>query len=62
VTFTEDSNQAPSISHLTTVVLLPTTAAILYRIHVGEAALLGAFGADYRAYSQTTKRLIPGIY
>ena len=44
------------------VVLLPTTAAILYRIHVEEAALLGAFGADYLAYSETTKRLIPGIY
>ncbi len=44
------------------VVLVPTTAAILYRIHVEEAALLGAFGADYRAYSETTKRLIPGVY
>jgi protein-S-isoprenylcysteine O-methyltransferase Ste14 len=43
-------------------VLLPTTAAILYRIHVEEAALLGAFGAQHLAYSETTKRLIPGIY
>jgi protein-S-isoprenylcysteine O-methyltransferase Ste14 len=44
------------------VVLLPTTAAVLYRIHVEEAALHEAFGAEYAAYSKTTWRLIPGIY
>jgi protein-S-isoprenylcysteine O-methyltransferase len=44
------------------VVLLPTTAAVLYRIHVEEAALREAFGAGYAAYSKTTWRLIPGIY
>jgi len=44
------------------VVILPTTAALLYRIHVEEAALLDAFGSQYQAYSRTTKRLIPGIY
>jgi protein-S-isoprenylcysteine O-methyltransferase Ste14 len=44
------------------VVTLPTTAALLYRIHVEEAALNQAFGAQYEAYSATTKRLIPGIY
>jgi protein-S-isoprenylcysteine O-methyltransferase Ste14 len=44
------------------VVTLPTTAALLYRIHVEEAALNQAFGAQYQAYSATTKRLIPGIY
>jgi len=43
------------------IVLLPA-AALLYRIHVEEAALAGAFGAEYMAYSQKTKRLIPGIY
>lgn len=44
------------------VVLAPTTAALLYRIHVEEAALHTAFGAQYEAYSKMTKRLIPGIY
>jgi protein-S-isoprenylcysteine O-methyltransferase Ste14 len=42
--------------------MLPTTAALLYRIHVEEIALNDAFGAEYAAYSQQTKRLIPGIY
>ena len=44
------------------VILVPTTAALLYRIHVEEAALNEAFGAQYASYSRTTKRLIPGIY
>lgn len=44
------------------VVLVPTTAALLYRIHVEEAALNQAFGAQYVDYCQTTSRLIPGIY
>jgi protein-S-isoprenylcysteine O-methyltransferase Ste14 len=44
------------------VMLIPTTAALLYRIHVEEAALVVAFGQEYRDYSRTTKRLIPGIY
>jgi protein-S-isoprenylcysteine O-methyltransferase Ste14 len=44
------------------VVIAPTTAAVLYRIHVEEAALHQAFGAKYAAYSNVTKRLIPGIY
>lgn len=44
------------------VVLIPTTAALLYRIHVEEAALRSAFGEEYAAYSRTTKRLIPGLY
>lgn len=42
--------------------LLPVTAALLYRIHVEEIALNEAFGAEYASYSQQTKRLIPGIY
>jgi protein-S-isoprenylcysteine O-methyltransferase Ste14 len=29
---------------------------------VEEAALNEAFGAQYAAYSEQTKRLIPGIY
>jgi protein-S-isoprenylcysteine O-methyltransferase Ste14 len=44
------------------IVLLPTTAALLYRIHVEEAALAQAFGDDYAAYSSATKRLVPGVY
>jgi protein-S-isoprenylcysteine O-methyltransferase Ste14 len=46
---------------LALIVIAPTTA-ILYRIHVEEQALIGAFGAEYVEYSRTTKRLIPGIY
>jgi protein-S-isoprenylcysteine O-methyltransferase Ste14 len=44
------------------VVMLPTTVALLYRIHVEEIALNEAFGAEYAKYSRQTKRLIPGIY
>ena len=44
------------------LVLVPTIAALLYRIHVEEAALTKAFGEEYAAYSRTTKRLIPGVY
>jgi protein-S-isoprenylcysteine O-methyltransferase Ste14 len=44
------------------VVLVPTTLAVLYRIHVEEAALRRAFGADYEDYCRSTKRLIPGVY
>jgi protein-S-isoprenylcysteine O-methyltransferase Ste14 len=44
------------------VVIVPTTAPLLYRIHVEEAALNAAFGAEYASYSNSTYRLIPGIY
>jgi len=44
------------------VMLVPTTLALLYRIHVEEAALNEAFGEEYAAYSQVTRRLIPGIF
>jgi protein-S-isoprenylcysteine O-methyltransferase Ste14 len=44
------------------VVLVPTTLAVLYRIHVEETALRLAFGAEYEDYSRSTKRLIPGVY
>jgi protein-S-isoprenylcysteine O-methyltransferase Ste14 len=44
------------------VILLPCTAAVLYRIHVEEFALRQAFGAEYVAYSHATKRLLPGLY
>jgi protein-S-isoprenylcysteine O-methyltransferase Ste14 len=42
--------------------VVPPVAALLYRIHVEEAALTGAFGEQYTDYSRTTKRLVPGIY
>jgi protein-S-isoprenylcysteine O-methyltransferase Ste14 len=44
------------------VVMLPTMAALLYRIHVEEIALNEAFGAEYAEYSRHTKRLIPDIF
>jgi len=44
------------------VAFVPTTAAMLYRIHVEEGALTTAFGEEYVAYSRGTKRLVPGLY
>jgi len=44
------------------VAFIPPTLAVLYRIHVEEAALFGAFGDDYADYARATKRLLPGIY
>lgn len=41
--------------------IIPTTAALLYRIRVEEIALHQAFGAEYTAYATRTKRLIPGL-
>jgi len=44
------------------LIFVPPMIALLYRIHVEEHALTGAFGEEYVQYSQSTKRLIPGIY
>ena len=44
------------------IVTVPTTAALLYRIHVEEIALRDHFGPEYVEYSRVTKRLMPGIY
>jgi len=44
------------------VAFIPPTLAVLYRIHVEEAVLFGAFGDRYADYARTTKRLLPGIY
>lgn len=44
------------------VITIPTTAALLYRIHVEEIALREHFGDEYIQYSRETRRLIPGIY
>ena len=42
--------------------LVPATGALLYRIHVEEAALAGAFGPSYDAYRARTKRLVPYVF
>ncbi len=42
--------------------LVPTSAALLYRIHIEEAALRTVFGEEYAVYSRATKRLVPGLY
>lgn len=42
-------------------VLLPIALALAYRIRIEETALTKAFGDEYRTYSLSTKRLIPGI-
>ena len=44
------------------VIILPIFFVTLWRIHVEEAALLGAMGDGYRSYMLRTKRLIPLIY
>ncbi len=44
------------------IVVLPTLAALIYRMHVEEQALIQAYGKQYTDYMRTTKRLIPGIY
>ena len=44
------------------VIMIPISAAVLYRIHVEERALIGAFGEEYREYCNRTKQLVPGIY
>jgi protein-S-isoprenylcysteine O-methyltransferase len=44
------------------IMVVGPAAAFLYRIHVEEAALAGAFGERYRQYMQRTARLIPGVY
>ena len=45
-----------------TIVVVPITVALLYRIHVEEAALSQEFGEEYRTYCRSTKRLIPGVF
>ncbi|MEO8003248.1 MAG: isoprenylcysteine carboxylmethyltransferase family protein [Arenimonas sp.] len=44
------------------VILIPVTAAFLYRIRIEEAALGNALGNAYLEYSKRSKRLIPFIY
>jgi protein-S-isoprenylcysteine O-methyltransferase Ste14 len=44
------------------IIMIPSFAALSYRIHVEEEALRSAFGHTYDAYSRSTKRLFPGVY
>lgn len=44
------------------LIFLPMLGAILYRIHVEEAALSEAFGDEYAEYRKATSRLIPKVY
>jgi protein-S-isoprenylcysteine O-methyltransferase len=44
------------------IMVVPIYAAFLWRIHVEEQALLGAFGEQYKEYMKKTKRLVPWIY
>ena len=44
------------------IMLLLPGLAYGFRMRVEEAALLQAFGEDYRAYMRRTKRLIPFVY
>lgn len=42
--------------------LLPSMAAVLYRIHIEETALAEHFPQDYPDYCASTKRLLPWVY
>jgi protein-S-isoprenylcysteine O-methyltransferase Ste14 len=44
------------------VLIIFPTAALLYRIHVEEIALVEAFGEEYVEYQRKTRCLIPLIY
>jgi len=44
------------------VMLVPIFAVVLWRIRIEEAALVEAFGDQYRAYMKKTRRLIPLVY
>jgi len=42
--------------------VIPYLVAAMYRMHVEEQALGGAFGEEYITYARNTKRLIPKVY
>ena len=46
---------------LLVVVIFPL-AALLYRIHIEEAALVTSFGSEYVEYQKRTKKLIPWVW
>ncbi|HEY1583011.1 MAG TPA: isoprenylcysteine carboxylmethyltransferase family protein [Chthoniobacterales bacterium] len=43
-------------------VFLPVVIAFLWRIHIEEEALRGAFGDKYEDYAARTRRVIPFLY
>jgi protein-S-isoprenylcysteine O-methyltransferase Ste14 len=43
-------------------VVLGSTAGLLYRIRVEEAALIAAIGEPYRAFAASRRRLVPGVW
>jgi protein-S-isoprenylcysteine O-methyltransferase len=43
------------------VLMTPIVMALSYRMRVEEAALRRSLGADYDAYCERTKRLVPGV-
>ena len=44
------------------IILLPSTAIMLWRIAIEERALRSGLGEDYVAYSNRTRRLVPYLY
>jgi protein-S-isoprenylcysteine O-methyltransferase len=44
------------------VIMAVCVCVYLYRMHEEETALSAAFGDVWRAYCETTKRLIPGLF
>jgi protein-S-isoprenylcysteine O-methyltransferase len=44
------------------VIVVPVTAAFLYRIRVEESVLRSAFPHEYPEYERTTARLVPYLY
>ncbi len=44
------------------VIFVPVFAVMSWRIHIEEAALIGALGDEYRSYMKRTRRLIPLVY
>lgn len=44
------------------IIMAPIVAALWWRMRIEEAVMITAFGDQYRAYMQRTKRLVPLIY
>jgi protein-S-isoprenylcysteine O-methyltransferase len=44
------------------VVIVPVTAAFLWRMRIEERVLAEAFPAEYPAYARETRRLIPYLW
>jgi protein-S-isoprenylcysteine O-methyltransferase Ste14 len=42
--------------------VLPIFIAVVYRIHIEETLMLEEFGAKYKDYCKTTKKILPYIY